>query len=36
MDDFDLDRLCCEAMQRIVYFVNRSAGQHIRAIRKSA
>jgi len=29
----NLDRLAAEAMQRIDYFVNRSAGQHLRAIR---
>ena len=28
-----LDQLCREAMQRVVYFINRSAGQHLRAMR---
>ena len=28
-----LDRLCHEANQRIAYFVNRSAAQHLRAMR---
>lgn len=29
-----LDRLCSEAMQRINYWIARSAGQHIRAMRE--
>jgi hypothetical protein len=33
MTQAELDRLCREAMQRITYFINRSAGQHIRAIK---
>ncbi len=28
-----LDRLCREAMQRVQYFINRCAGQHLRAMR---
>lgn len=31
----ELDRLCAEAMQRLTYFINRSAGQHLRAIRNT-
>lgn len=31
-----LDRLCAEAMQRIIYFINRSASQHIRYMREGA
>jgi hypothetical protein len=31
-----LDRLCSEAMQRLAYFVARSAGQHCRAIRSNS
>lgn len=31
----NLDRLAAEAMQRIRYFIARSAGQHMRAIRAS-
>jgi hypothetical protein len=30
----DLDRLCREAMARIIESINRSAGQHLRAMRK--
>lgn len=30
-----IERLCAEAMQRVIYHINRSAGQHMRAIRKS-
>ena len=30
-----LDRLEREALQRLAYFVNRSAGQHMRAMRCS-
>lgn len=29
-----LDRLAAEAMQRITYHINRSAGQHVRAMRE--
>lgn len=31
-----IERLCAEAMQRLKYSINRSAGQHIRAMRKQA
>jgi len=30
-----LDRLAREAMQRVIHTINRSAGQHVRAMRKS-
>jgi len=30
-----LDRLALEAIRRIVYFINRSAGQHARAMRET-
>jgi len=33
MTPADLDRLCLEAMQRIVYFINQSAAQHLRRMR---
>ena len=32
MSPEQLDRLCGEAMQRLRYFINRAAGQHVRAI----
>lgn len=35
MTSEQIDRLCAEALQRINYFINRCAGQHIRAIRKT-
>ena len=35
MNPLDLDRLCAEALQRLAYFINRSAGQHMRAMRES-
>lgn len=35
MDKETLDRLCREALQRLTYHINRSAGQHLRAMRKS-
>jgi hypothetical protein len=33
MTAFDLDALCAAAMARIVSSINRSAGQHLRAMR---
>lgn len=30
-----LDRLVREAQQRLAYFINRSAGQHLRAMRNT-
>ena len=30
-----LDRLCTEAMQRIVYFINKSAAQQLRRMKES-
>jgi len=33
MNTKTIDRLCREALQRIIYHINRSAGQHIRAIK---
>jgi len=35
MDPATLDRLCQEALQRIHYFINRSAAQHLRRMRES-
>lgn len=34
MDAETIERLCKEALQRIQYFINRSAGQNIRAMRE--
>ncbi len=34
MSDATLNRLVEEALQRLRYFVNRCAGQHMRAIKK--
>jgi len=30
-----LDRLCREAMQRLAYWINPSAGQHVRAMKNN-
>lgn len=30
-----LERLCKEAMQRVIYRINRSAGQHVRAMKNN-
>lgn len=35
MSPVDLDRLCAEAMQRITFFINRSAAQHMRRMHES-
>ena len=35
MSAADLDRLCLEAMQRLVYAINRSAAQQTRRMRES-
>ena len=35
MDSETLDRLCEEAMQRIVYFINRACSQNLRRMRES-
>jgi len=35
MSSETLDRLCAEALQRIGYHINRSAGQHIRAMKNN-
>lgn len=34
MPALDIQKLCDEALQRILYFINRCAGQHSRAIKK--
>lgn len=31
----EIDRLCAEAMARLKIFINKLAGQHLRAMRKS-
>jgi hypothetical protein len=35
MSQETIDRLCREAMQRILYHINRSAGQHMRAMKNN-
>lgn len=35
MDKETLDRLCAEAQQRIHYYINRMAGQHLRRMRET-
>ena len=35
MTSEQLNRLCADAMQRLRYFINRAAGQHLRAMLKS-
>jgi hypothetical protein len=35
MSQDTLDRLCKEALQRINYWINRSAGQHVRAMKNN-
>jgi len=35
MDSETLDRLCAEAMQRIVYFINRACSQNLRRMREN-
>ena len=31
----DLDRLAADALERLAEFINRSAGQHLRALRET-
>lgn len=35
MSSEQIEKMCREAMQRINYYIHRSAGQHLRAIRKA-
>jgi len=35
VDKETLDRLCREALERIAYFINRSAAQHLRRMRET-
>jgi len=35
MTQQQLDELCAQALQRITYFINRCAGQHIRAMKNA-
>lgn len=36
MSTEQIDRLCVEAMQRITYYINRCAAQHLRRMRETS